>query len=178
MQPPIDRIDLQLLTALQANALLTSGELAQMAHLSQSPCWRRVKKLEDDGVITGYHAALSRRALGYGVMAFVMVGIDHQNEIASRAFEEAVCAIPEVVMFHGISGPADFLLLVVARDLDAYSDLLQRKLHRLPGVRQAHTYFSLQEFKGQVGGLPVPVPAPPALRDQASVAASPSSGGN
>ena len=151
----LDRTDRHLLQALQDNARLTSGELAQMAHLSQSPCWRRVKKLEDDGVISGYHAALNRRALGYGVMAFVMVGIDHQNEIASKAFEDAVCAIPEVVMFHGISGPEDFLLVIVARDLDAYSDLLQRKLHRLPGVRQVHTHFSLQEFKGQLAGLPV-----------------------
>ncbi len=160
MHGELDRIDLQLVEALQDNARLTSGELAQRAHLSQSPCWRRVKRLEDDGVISGYHALLNRRALGFGVMAFVMVGIDHQNEIASRAFEEAVCAIPEVVMFHGISGPEDFLLVVVAKDLDAYSDLLQRKLHRLPGVRHAHTYFSLQEFKGQMGGLPVGAAGP------------------
>ena len=66
-----------------------------------------------------------------------------------------MCAIPEVVLFHGISGPADFLLVVVTTDLDAYSELLQRRLHRLPGVRQVQTYFSLQEFKGRIGGLPV-----------------------
>lgn len=157
MQTELDRIDRQLVHALQDDARLTSGELAQMAHLSQSPCWRRVKRLEDDGVIRGYHAVLNRRALGFGVLAFVMVGIDHQTEVSSVAFEEAVCAIPEVVMFHGISGPEDFLLVVVARDLDAYSELLQRRLHRLPGVRQVRTHFSLQEFKGQVGGLPVPL---------------------
>lgn len=157
MQTELDRIDRQLVHALQDNARLTSGELAQMAHLSQSPCWRRVKRLEDDGVIRGYHAVLNRRALGFGVLAFVMVGIDHQTEVSSVAFEEAVCAIPEVVMFHGISGPEDFLLVVVARDLDAYSELLQRRLHRLPGVRHVRTHFSLQEFKGQVGGLPVPL---------------------
>ncbi|MBO9679365.1 Lrp/AsnC family transcriptional regulator [Paenacidovorax monticola] len=157
MQTELDRIDRQLVHALQDDARLTSGELAQMAHLSQSPCWRRVKRLEDDGVIRGYHAVLNRRALGFGVLAFVMVGIDHQTEVSSVAFEEAVCAIPEVVMFHGISGPEDFLLVVVARDLDAYSELLQRRLHRLPGVRHVRTHFSLQEFKGQVGGLPVPL---------------------
>ena len=156
MQPELDRTDRQLLAALQGNARLTSGELAQQAHLSQSPCWRRVKRLEDEGVIRGYHAALDRRALGLGVMAFVMVGIDHQTETSSRAFEAAVCAIPEVVMVHGIAGPADFLLVVVARDLDAYSELLQRHLHRLPGVRHVQTHFSLQDFKGHVGGLPVP----------------------
>jgi DNA-binding Lrp family transcriptional regulator len=95
--------------------------------------------------------------VGFGVLAFVMVAIDHQNEESSLNFEKAVCAIPEVVKIHGISGHEDFFLVIVARDLDAYSDLLQRKLHRLPGVRQVHTHFSLQEFKGRIGGLPVPL---------------------
>lgn len=157
MQGKLDKTDRLLVQALQDNARLTSGELAQRVNLSQSPSWRRIKHLEDEGVITGYHAALDRRAVGFGVLAFVMVAIDHQNEESSLNFEKAVCAIPEVVMFHGISGPEDFLLVIVARDLDAYSDLLQRKLHRLPGVRQVHTHFSLQEFKGRIGGLPVPL---------------------
>ncbi|MDA8448759.1 Lrp/AsnC family transcriptional regulator [Acidovorax sp. NCPPB 3859] len=156
MQTELDRTDRQLLSALQDNARLTSGELAQMAHLSQSPCWRRVKRLEEDGVIAGYHASLNRRALGLGVMVFVMIGIDHQTETSSLPFEEAVRAIPEVVMFHGISGPEDFMLVVVTCDLDAYSELLQNRLHRLPGVRRVHSYFSLQEFKGRIGDLPVP----------------------
>ena len=151
----LDKTDQLLMHALQENARLTSGELAQRVNLSQSPSWRRIKQLEDAGVITGYHAALDRRAVGYGVLAFVLVAIDHQNEESSRSFEAAVCALPEVVMFHGISGPEDFLLVVVARDLDAYSELLQRKLHRLPGVRQMQTHFSLLEFKGRIGGLPV-----------------------
>ncbi len=155
MRVETDEIDRQLLTALQDNARLTSAELAQMTGLSQSPCWRRVKRMEESGLIKGYQARLDRRALGYGVNAFVMVGIDHQDAVSSRAFEEAVRAIPEVVLFHGISGPADFMLLVVARDLDAYSELLQKRLHRLPGVKQLQTYFSLQEFKG-FGGLPIP----------------------
>ena len=152
----LDAIDRKILRVLQADASLSTSDVAERVGISQSPCWRRVKKLEDDGVIGGYHAGLNRRALGFGVMAFEMEGIDHQTEISSRAFEDTVCAIPEVVMFHGISGPEDFMLVVVAKDLDAYSELLQRKLHRLPGVRHVQTYFSLQEFKGRVGGLPVP----------------------
>ncbi len=156
MQMEIDKTDRQLLKALQADARLTSGELARMANLSQSPCWRRVRRMEEQGVIAGYHAALDRRALGYGVLSFVMVGIDHQTESLSLAFEAAVCAIPEVVMFHGIAGPEDFLLVLVARDLEHYAELLQRKLHRLPGVRHVHSYISLQEFKGSVTGVPVP----------------------
>lgn len=156
MQNPLDRIDRQLLQALQADGRLTSGELARKANLSQSPSWRRVRRMEEEGVIAGYHAALDRRALGYGVLAFVMVGIDHQNESVSQAFSQAVCALPEVVMFHAIAGPEDFLLVLVARDLDHYAELLQRKLHRLPGVLHVHSYLSLQEFKGRVTGLPVP----------------------
>ncbi|GLS13748.1 MULTISPECIES: Lrp/AsnC family transcriptional regulator [Hydrogenophaga] len=151
-----DATDLRLMQALQDNARLTSGELADVAHLSQSPSWRRVRRLEDSGLIQGYHARLSRQGLGYGVMAFVMVTIDHQNEASSVEFEQAVMAIPEVVLFHGISGPQDFILVVVASDLGAYSALLQNKLHRLPRVRHVHTYFSLQEFKGAVGPLPIP----------------------
>lgn len=159
MQTDIDLIDQKLLEALQNNARLTTGELAQMTQISQSPCWRRIKRMEDNGLIAGYQARLNRRALGYGVMAFVMIGIDHQNEIRSVEFESAVCAIPEVVMFHGISGPEDFMLVVVARDLDHYSTLLQTRLHRLPGVRQVRTCFSLQEFKA-FDELPIPAPLP------------------
>ena len=155
MQIEMDSIDRQLLQALQNNARLTTGELAQMTNLSQSPCWRRIKRLEESGLIASYQARLNRRALGYGVMAFVMIGIDHQNEARSFDLEEAVAAIPEVVMFHAISGLEDFMLVVVARDLDDFSELLQRKLHRIPGVRQVHTFFSLQEFKN-FGELPIP----------------------
>jgi len=156
MQVDIDKTDRLLVQALQQDARLTSGELAQLANLSQSPTWRRVRRLEEAGLILGYHAALDRRALGYGVLAFVLVGIDRQNESSSSAFEQAVLNIPEVVMVHGISGPEDFMLVVVARDLDHYSEVLQKRLHRLPSVRQVHTHFSLQDFKGQVGNLPIP----------------------
>lgn len=160
MQIDVDLTDRKLLEALQNNARLTTGELAQMTNLSQSPCWRRIKRMEESGLIAGYQARLSRKGLGYGVMAFVMVSIDHQTEIRSVEFEEAVCAIPEVVMFHGISGPEDFMLVVVARDLEHYSTLLQTRLYRLPGVRQARTSFSLQEFKG-FDQLPIPAPPSP-----------------
>ncbi len=155
MQKEFDEIDRQLLAALQNNARLTSGELAEMTGLSQSPCWRRIRRLEEAGLIAGYHARLSRRALGYGVVAFVSVSIDFQNEARSIEFADAVRAIPQVVMFHGVTGNADFLLMVVAKDLDAYSELLQHRLHRLPGVKQVQTSFSVQEFKG-FNDLPIP----------------------
>ena len=155
MQVPTDDVDRQLLVALQQNARLTTGELAQMTGLSQSPCWRRIRQMETSGLIAGYHARLNRRALGYGVVAFVSISIDFQNDACSAQFVEAVRAIPEVVTFHGVSGPSDFLLMVVAKDLDAYSELLQQKLHGLPSVKQVQTSFSLQEFK-HFNDLPMP----------------------
>jgi len=158
MQIETDEIDRQLLEALQRNARLTTSELAQMTGLSQSPCWRRIKRLEEAGLIDGYHARLNRRALGYGVVAFVSISLDFQTEARSAEFVEAVRAIPQVVMFHGITGAADFMLMVVARDLDSYSQLLQSKLHRLPGARQVQTSFSLQEFR-RLDDLPIPPPA-------------------
>jgi DNA-binding Lrp family transcriptional regulator len=158
MPVDLDNTDRQLLAALQQNARLTTGELAQMTGLSQSPCWRRIRRLEESGLIDGYHARLDRRALGYGVVAFVSISIDFQNEARSTEFVEAVRAIPQVVMFHGITGSADFLLMVIAKDLDAYSELLQSKLHRLPGVRHVQTSFSLQEFK-RFDDVPIPTAA-------------------
>jgi len=158
MHVDLDDTDRQLLAALQQNARITTGELAQMTGLSQSPCWRRIRRLEESGLIDGYHARLDRRALGYGVVAFVSISIDFQNEERSAEFVEAVRAIPQVVMFHGITGSADFLLMVIAKDLDAYSELLQSKLHRLPGVRHVQTSFSLQEFK-RFDEVPIPAAA-------------------
>ena len=155
MQIDIDATDRLLLRALQNNARLTTGELAQLAGMSQSPCWRRIKRLEDTGLIAGYTARLDRRAMGYGVMAFVTIGIDSQDEGHSLEFERAVRDIPEVVMCHGISGPEDFVLVVVAKDLDDYSLLMQQKLRRLPGVKMMRTSFSMQEVKG-LEGLPIP----------------------
>lgn len=151
----IDATDRALLKALQDNARLTTSELAQMTQMSQSPCWRRIKRLEDAGLIAGYNARLDRRALGYGVMAFVTISIDSQDEGHSLDFERAVRDIPEVVMCHGVSGPEDFVLVVVAQDLDGYSALMQTKLRRLPGVKMVRTSFSMQEVKA-LQGMPIP----------------------
>ncbi len=155
MQMELDAIDQQLLCALQRNARMTTSELAQATGLSQSPCWRRVRRLEEAGLIDGYHARLNRRKLGYGVVAFVSITIDHQTDARNAEFVAAVLAIPEVVMFHAVTGTADFLLMVVASDLDTYSTVLQRKLHRLPGAQQVQTSLSLQEFRA-FDTLPVP----------------------
>ncbi len=155
MQVKMDRIDRLLLQELQSNGRLTSHELAERVHLSQSPSWRRVKRLEDAGVITGYEARLDRRALGWGVMVFVTISIDSQDEKNSLRFEQGVKEIPEVISCHGVSGPEDFILIVVAQDLESYSTLMQQKLRRLPGVKLLRSSFSMQEVK-VAQGLPIP----------------------
>ena len=94
MPRPTDVTDTAILSALQADARLTVAQLAERVRLSTSPAWRRVKRLENDGLITGYHAAISRRGLGWGVLAFVSVAIESHSEQEARAFETAVAALP------------------------------------------------------------------------------------
>ena len=92
--PALDRTDLKILDALQANGRLTNAELAERVGLSLSPCWRRLKRLEESGVITGYQALLDRKALGLGVTAFVRVDIERHTPAMERRFEEALPAWP------------------------------------------------------------------------------------
>jgi Lrp/AsnC family transcriptional regulator, leucine-responsive regulatory protein len=142
-----DTIDRQLLTALQKNGRATVGELAELVSLSQSPCWRRVRQLEDSGVIAGYHARLDRKLLGYGVLGFVHLAMaDHTLEKAS-AFEREVVALPQVISCHNLSGRFDYQLEVVAKDLEAFSEFVRTSIRGLPGVREISTSFSLKEVK-------------------------------
>jgi Lrp/AsnC family leucine-responsive transcriptional regulator len=145
--PKFDRTDISILRALQGNARITVAELAETVHLSTSPCWRRVKQLEADGVIAGYHAALDRRALGWGVLAFVHVAIEDHEHDTAIAFERAVASHAEIVACWSVAGSADFVLQVVAEDLDAYADFAMTTIRRLPGIKSMQTTFTLKEIK-------------------------------
>ncbi len=147
MSTTLDAIDRQLLTALQRNGRTTVGELAELVSLSQSPCWRRVRQLEDSGVIAGYHARLDRKRLGYGVLGFVHLAMhDHTLEKAD-AFEREVVALPQVLSCHNLSGRFDYQLEVVAQDLEAFAEFVRNNIRGLPGVREISTSFSLKEVK-------------------------------
>ncbi|MCW5635768.1 MAG: Lrp/AsnC family transcriptional regulator [Rubrivivax sp.] len=145
--PTLDRYDVAILGELQRDARLTNAELASRIGLSAAPTWRRVKWLEEHGVITGYRAELDRRKIGLGVLAFVRVDAERNNADATRALEEAIRALPEVIACHYISGTGTFELHVVARDLDAFSRWSMATLFRLPNVKDLHTSFSLGEVK-------------------------------
>jgi Lrp/AsnC family transcriptional regulator, leucine-responsive regulatory protein len=143
----LDRYDVAILEALQADARLSNAELAARIGLSAAPTWRRVKWLEAQGYITGYQAVIDRRKIGLGALAFVRVDAERNNAEGTRALEAALRALPEVSSCHYISGAGTFELQVHTTDLDAYSRWSMDTLFRLPGVKDIHTSFSLGEVK-------------------------------
>jgi DNA-binding Lrp family transcriptional regulator len=151
---PLDRIDRALLRLLQADARMTATQLAEEVALTTSPCWRRVRRLEEGGFIRGYRAELDPAKLGYGVTAFVSVMLEKHTPAAGRAFEDAVRAMPQIVACHNVSGRYDFLLHVVAPDLEAFGRFARETIRGLPGVKEMYSSFSLKEVKR--GTTPVP----------------------
>lgn len=147
MPSGLDRTDKALLSALQVNARLTVAELADSVALTTSPCWRRVKQLEESAMITGYQAILSPKALGYGVTAFVSVMMDSHSQDTARAFEQRLLAIPQIVACHNVSGRYDFLLEVVARDLESFGEFAREVLQTLPAVKEIYSSFSFKSVK-------------------------------
>lgn len=150
----LDKYDLAILGQLQQDARLTNAELAQRVGLSAAPCWRRVRALEEAGFIRGYRAELDRRKIGLGVLAFVRLDAERSTGDLTRAMEQAIAQIPEVVSCHYISGTGTFELQVVARDLDSFSQFSRTVLLNLPNVKDMHTSFSLGEVKAG-GALPL-----------------------
>ena len=143
----LDRYDIAILDELQRDARLSNAELAARIGLSAAPTWRRVKWLERQRYITGYRAEIDRRKIGLGVLAFVRVDAERNNAEATRALEDAIRALPEVVACHYISGAGTFELQVMCTDLDAYSRWSLDSLLKLPYVKDIHTRFSLGEVK-------------------------------
>ena len=150
----LDKFDIAILSELQTDARLTNAELAQRVGLSAAPCWRRVRALVAHGFIKGYRAELDRHKIGLGVLAFGRRCADRCTGNLTRAMEEAIRQIPEVVTCHYISGTGTFELQVVARDLDSFSLFARDVLLNLPNVKDMHTSFSLGEVKAS-GALPL-----------------------
>ena len=143
----LDRYDVAILDALQRDARQSNADLAAAIGLSAAPTWRRVRRLEELGVITGYRAEIDRRKIGLGVLAFVRVDTERDNAAATQALEAAIRKLPEVIACHYISGAGTFELQVLVTDLDAYSRWTMDTLFKLPNVKDLHTSFSLGEVK-------------------------------
>lgn len=145
MPEQLDKYDRQILTLLQKNGRITNQELAEAIRLSPSPTLRRVKQLEDAGLIDGYVALLSSRKLGLSLMAFIGISMDKHTPERFTALEESLAAYPEVLECHLITGQsADYLLKVIVRDMDAYQQFLLNKLTRIEGVTGVHTSFVMK----------------------------------
>lgn len=143
----LDQAEISILKLLQNDGRVTNQELADKMGMSASPCWRKVRKLEDEGVIEGYRAVLNRKKIGLGVMVFIRVVIDSHSEAEAKKFEEEVIALEDVVACYSIGGDADFLLQVVAYDLDSYADFAMSVVRRLPRIKEMQSMFVLKEIK-------------------------------
>ncbi len=150
----MDRADLALLEAVQADSALSIADLAERVALSPSACHRRIKALELAGVIAGYGARLAPRKLGLTVEVFVEITLISQSREAMDRFEQAVLDFDDILECHLMSGTADYLLRVAARDLDQYDRIHRDCLARLPGVSAMRSSFSLRRIK-QMHGYPV-----------------------
>jgi Lrp/AsnC family leucine-responsive transcriptional regulator len=151
---PLDRVDRRLLEVLQRDGRVSNVALAERVHLSPSPCLRRLKALEHDGVIEGYRAVLDREAVGLGLTVFVEIKVEGHSDRLAEAIEEAVAKMPEVVACHIVSGAADFLLEVVVPDLRGYEGFLLGSLLKLPAVTDVRSNFAIRTVKAP-GPLPL-----------------------
>jgi DNA-binding Lrp family transcriptional regulator len=151
----LDRVDRRILEELQADARLSSADLAERVSLTTSPCWRRVKRLEEEGLISGYHARVDIQRLGYQVTAIVQVSLDKKDAQSLHAFEAAVQEISQVLACFRISGRYDHQLIVVAEDLEAYGRFAEEYINGLPSVKEVYTSFVLKEVKA-AANAPLP----------------------
>ncbi|CAB3725636.1 Leucine-responsive regulatory protein [Achromobacter deleyi] len=150
----LDAYDRRILEALQKNGRLTNVELAEQIGLSPSPCLRRVRLMEEAGVIQGYEARLAPDEVGLGLTVFVGVKVERHHERDAAQFRQEVSALPEVVAAHLVSGESDFLLQVVVPDLRAYETFLLGTLLKLTGVKDIRSNFAIQTVKPH-GPLPL-----------------------
>jgi len=143
----LDEIDRRILAVLQDNARIANVALAERVGVSPSPCWRRVREMEQAGVIARYVTLVDPAALGLRVSVFVQVTLERQVEGALEVFERAVLDRPEVMECYLMTGDADYLLRVVAPDLSAYERFLMEHLTRVPGIANIRSSFALKRVK-------------------------------
>ncbi|WP_119309379.1 Lrp/AsnC family transcriptional regulator [Cohaesibacter haloalkalitolerans] len=152
----IDKVNAEILELLQTDGRMSNAKLAEHLSMSETPCWRRLKKLEETGVIEGYQANLNRRKVGLGVMAFVQLRCSEHSQTTTEEFQRIIDDCPNILSCHNTTGDDDFLLVTVARDLDDYSAFVDRVLRKLPGVTSIRSNLSLKEMKSS-NRLPITV---------------------
>ena len=147
----LDATDLRILAELQAEGRITNVELARRVGISAPPCLRRVRALEEAGLIEGYHAHLNAKALGFEVMVFAMVGLHSQAEVDLKSFEAMVATWPLVRECHMLNGEIDFILKCVAPDLATFQAFLTGSLTPAPNVASVRTSLTIRQSKHEPG---------------------------
>ncbi|RIV89994.1 Lrp/AsnC family transcriptional regulator [Aurantiacibacter xanthus] len=147
----LDAIDRKLLAELQAEGRVTNVDLASRVGLTAPPCLRRVRALEEEGVIRGYHADLDPSKLGYAITVFAMVSLRSQAEEDLRGFEEHMRGLPEVRECHMLNGEIDFILKIVSHDLQSFQEFLTSKLTPAPNVASVKTSLTIRTAKNEPG---------------------------
>ncbi|MDT0507480.1 MAG: Lrp/AsnC family transcriptional regulator [Pseudomonadota bacterium] len=150
----LDTIDRRLLAELQDEGRVTNVELAQRVGLTAPPCLRRVRALEDAGVIKGYHAELDASKLGFAITVFALVSLKSQAEESLRQFEDHMRTLAEVRECHMLNGEIDFILKIVSKDLQSFQEFLTSKLTPAPNVASVKTSLTIRTAK-QVPGVPL-----------------------
>ncbi|MCJ9429681.1 Lrp/AsnC family transcriptional regulator [Kordiimonas marina] len=151
----LDAVDRKILSCLQSQGRITNVELAERVGITAPPCLRRVRALEEEGYIKGYHADLDQEALGYGLTVFAMVGLHSQAEVDLQKFEEQCQGWPMVRECFMLNGEIDFILKIVAQDLAAFQKFLTSELTPAPNVASVKTSLTIRTSK-HVPGVPLP----------------------
>ncbi len=151
----LDDIDRRIVGELQRDGRLAIVDLADRVGLSSTPCLRRVKRLEAEGLIRRYAALVDPKALGLGTQALVQVTLDDHSEPVVEAFEAAIRQRPEVIACYAVTGEMDFLLQVQVADLEAFSEFALKALLRMPGVRGTKSSFIMQTIKSDLAWAPL-----------------------
>ncbi|MEM9600557.1 MAG: Lrp/AsnC family transcriptional regulator [Pseudomonadota bacterium] len=147
----LDHIDRKILTQLQRDASQSIQTIAAQVGLTSNPCWRRIKRLQDAGIISGRVARLNPAAMGLKMTCFVTLHTDDHSEDWLTAFNTAIQNIPEIVECHRMTGDVDYLLKVLARDLEHYDQVYRRIIRLVPGLNDVSSAFSMEQLKdGQV----------------------------
>ena len=143
----LDAIDRRIIAAVQADGRITANDLAERVGLSPSPCARRLRLLEESGIIKGYTAMIDQKKVGLPISAFASIKLERQREEDLDRFARAVARWPEVADCYLMTGQRDYLMRIVVRDLEAYESFLKEKLTRLDGVASIETSFALGQVK-------------------------------
>ena len=141
----LDQIDRKILHHLQQNARITNADLAEKVGLSPTPCLRRLRRLESEGIIKGYHTEINREALGVGVTVVILIKLEKEDEASLRAFEAEISTRDEVMECYLVTGKFDYFLRVIIPTLTAYEAFLSETLLRMSNVASVESSFTLRE---------------------------------